>query len=144
VERRVRDPAIDLALLRNRVFVSTSLSVALAGAVFASLGGTAAGSMLVAQRAGQALAAAEVAALQATFLHSFHAALVVSAAVAALGIGTALVRGDEKRAPGRAKVSRLRATRGGVIMGGANQARARPRTPQARKPMAEFAHRDRF
>jgi EmrB/QacA subfamily drug resistance transporter len=77
--------------------VAQSLSVAIAGAVFTGLGGAAAGAALMARRAagGGAGAAAETAALQAQFLHAFHAAIVVCGALAALGVLTALVRGSD-------------------------------------------------
>jgi EmrB/QacA subfamily drug resistance transporter len=69
-----------------------SLSVALAGAIFASLGGATAGLLLVSHQASPA----QVAALQQTFTNGFHAAFLTSAAIAAIGILTSLVRGKEK------------------------------------------------
>ena len=77
--------------------VGQSVSVALAGAVFASLGGAAAGRQLVLLRDTQRHAGGglTVAALQHTFVDGFHGALVVCAALAALGILTSLVRGKE-------------------------------------------------
>ncbi|MBV9355977.1 MAG: MFS transporter [Chloroflexi bacterium] len=72
--------------------IGQSLSVALGGAVFASLGGAAAGATLATQRA--ALTPEEVTALQQTFTTGLHGALVVSAAVAACGVLAALVRGE--------------------------------------------------
>jgi len=69
-----------------------SLSVALAGAIFAGLGGSAAGQALTMHPA-----AHQVTALQQTFAHSFQVAFLVSAAIAAIGVFTSLVRGKEER-----------------------------------------------
>jgi len=85
-------------LLGTGRVVGQSLSVALAGAVFASLGGAVAGAQLLAGREGQPLSAEQIARLQGTFVGAFHAALLVCASLAAIGIFTALVRGSE---PGR-------------------------------------------
>jgi EmrB/QacA subfamily drug resistance transporter len=74
--------------------VGQSISVALAGAIFASLGGAAAGSILVTY--GQALTVAQVTALQQTFTNAFHTAFIVCASIAAIGVFTSLVRGKEK------------------------------------------------
>jgi hypothetical protein len=73
-----------------------ALSVAVAGAVFATMGGAAAGTALAA-RGVVAPAGGDAAqlALEGTFLHGFHAALAVCAAFAALGALAALVRGHE-------------------------------------------------
>jgi MFS family permease len=68
-----------------------ALSVAVAGAVFASLGGAAAGSALAAAAASDAGRTA----IEATFLRAFHAALTTCAGFAALGALAALVRGRE-------------------------------------------------
>jgi EmrB/QacA subfamily drug resistance transporter len=89
--------------MASGVFATTrvtgqALSVAIAGAVFASLGGAAAGTALAAQsvhgwpsgEAGQHVL--EV----ATFLRGFHAALGTCAAFAALGALVALLRGHER------------------------------------------------
>ncbi len=73
--------------------IGQSLSIAVAGAVFTSLGGAAAGTALAAGRA--TLSAGQVQALQQTFVRGIHAAFVVCAAVAAVGVVTALVRGAE-------------------------------------------------
>ncbi len=78
--------------------IGQSLSVALAGAVFAAFGASAAGNLLEAR--GSDLSAAQTHALQQTFIGGLHAAFVVCAAVAAVGILTALVRGDERPATG--------------------------------------------
>jgi EmrB/QacA subfamily drug resistance transporter len=74
-----------------------ALSVAVAGAVFGSLGGAAAGSTLLAQSArGAAASDAARLALEATFLRGFHAAFSACAAFAAIGALAALARGDER------------------------------------------------
>jgi hypothetical protein len=74
-----------------------ALSVGVAGAVFASLGGAAAGSTLIASRtAGTQVSAPETAALQTTFVHGFQVAFTVCAGFAAAGALTTLVRGREK------------------------------------------------
>jgi EmrB/QacA subfamily drug resistance transporter len=69
-----------------------SLSVALAGAIFTSLGGATAGSILATQ---QNLPPATISMLQDTFVTSFRAALLVCAGLALIGVFTALVRGNE-------------------------------------------------
>jgi EmrB/QacA subfamily drug resistance transporter len=83
--------------MASGVFATTritgqALSVAVAGAVFATLGGAAAGSALLAVGANDAARAA----MEATFLHAFHAALVTCSGFAALGAVAALVRGREQ------------------------------------------------
>ena len=70
------------------------MSVALTGTVFAALGGATAGTLLSSQQA-QSLPLTSISELQQTFVSSFHAALLVCAAFAALGIFTALARGNE-------------------------------------------------
>lgn len=79
-------------LLATGRVVGQSLSVALTGSVFAALGGAIAGASLTAQQKAQSLPIAEISALQNTFVSSFHAALLVCAAFAALGIFTVLAR----------------------------------------------------
>ncbi len=64
-----------------------SLSVAVAGAVFGVLGGARAGRIL----ASRTVEAARPA-LERTFLHAYHAAFYVCAAIAAIGVFTSLVR----------------------------------------------------
>ena len=92
-------------LLTTGRAVGQSLSVVVTGAMFAGLGGTAAGYALAGARAGE-LIGADVGALQQTFLAGFRGALMVSAAVAAIGVAAALVRGDERRPlPARAPAS---------------------------------------
>ncbi len=81
--------------------VGQSMSVALAGAVFASLGGAAAGAQLVALRAqipqvGIRTVLPEIIALQATFVSALRAAFLVCAAVALIGVATSLVRGRDR------------------------------------------------
>ena len=66
-------------------------SVAVAGAVFTSWGSAAAGSAVAAGRG--SLSGEQVQALQQTFVAGMHAAFVVCAAVAAIGVVTAVVRG---------------------------------------------------
>jgi len=68
------------------------VSVALAGALFTSLGGAFAGSMLAAQTH---VPVAQVSSLQQTFVSSFHATFLACAAIAAIGIVTSFVRGKE-------------------------------------------------
>lgn len=77
--------------------VGQSISVALAGAIFASLGGAVAGAVLAtASRSGpSALHPAAVASLQQTFVDAFHTTFVILACVAAVGVFTSLVRGSE-------------------------------------------------
>jgi len=74
--------------------VGQSLSVAVAGAVFASLGGAIAGASLISFRT--SLTDAQRTAAQSTFIDAFHTALLVCAAFAAIGVLTALVRGQEQ------------------------------------------------
>ncbi len=80
-------------LLATGRVIGQSMSVALTGSVFAALGGATAGTLLSSPQA-KSLASASVQALQQTFVNSFHTALLVCAAFAALGIFTALARGD--------------------------------------------------
>jgi len=67
-----------------------SLSVAVAGAVVATLGGAAAGRTLASDR--QTLSGAQRAALQHTFVTGLRAAFLVCAGLAALGVLATLVR----------------------------------------------------
>jgi len=83
-------------LLNTARTIGQSLSVALAGTVFTGLGGAAAGRALIG--AGTRIAtAADIETLQRRFLGGFEGALMVSAAIAAMGILAVLVRGDERR-----------------------------------------------
>lgn len=68
-----------------------SLSVAVAGAVFTSLGGAAAGNLIVMQTN-----SAQLSVLQHTFDFAFQATFIVCAAIAAVGIFASLVRGKEE------------------------------------------------
>jgi EmrB/QacA subfamily drug resistance transporter len=70
-----------------------SISVALAGAIFAGLGGAAAGGILASNHAH----GAQISALQQTFAHSFQVTFLVCAAIACVGVFTSLVRGKEER-----------------------------------------------
>jgi len=79
-------------LLATGRTVGQSLSVAMAGAVFAILGGAAAGAALT--DASHPLSAARVAALQQTFLSGFRGAFLICAACAVVGMLTSLVRGS--------------------------------------------------
>lgn len=81
-------------LLATGRVIGQSMSVALTGTVFAALGGAAAGTLLSSPQA-HALTPANMLAQQQIFVTSFHAALLVCAAFAALGIFTALARGSE-------------------------------------------------
>ena len=75
--------------------VGQSVSVALGGAVFATLGGAAAGHTLVMLRTHLLPSSpVPISTLQHTFTVAFHGALVVCAALAALGILTSLTRGQ--------------------------------------------------
>jgi EmrB/QacA subfamily drug resistance transporter len=77
--------------------VGQSLSVALAGAIFAGLGGAAAGRILASQQYGHpALPAAQLSVLQQTFSNGFHVAFITCAMIAAIGIFASLVRGKDK------------------------------------------------
>ena len=73
-----------------------SVSVALAGAIFAGAGAAMAGSELVAIQSGRRAGPVQIAVLQQTFVAGFHDAFVVCAAVAAIGVLTSLVRGSER------------------------------------------------
>jgi EmrB/QacA subfamily drug resistance transporter len=80
-------------LATGRVF-GQSLSVALAGAVFTTLGGAMAGALLASR---SHLSPARLNSLQQTFVHSFHVTFLVCAGIAAIGIVASLVRGKENR-----------------------------------------------
>jgi EmrB/QacA subfamily drug resistance transporter len=90
--------------MASGVFATTritgqAVSVAVAGAVFGSLGGAAAGIALLTHGAPiVAASGASRGALEATFLRAFHTALATCAAFAALGALAALMRGDERAA----------------------------------------------
>lgn len=78
-------------LLATGRVIGQSLSVALAGTVFAAFGGALAGNVLATQA--HYLTAGRFNLLQATFDNGFHAALLACAAFAAIGIFTAIARG---------------------------------------------------
>lgn len=80
-------------LLATGRVIGQSMSVALTGTVFAALGGATAGTLLSSRQI-HSLSSASVSGLQSMFVNSFHAALLVCAAFAALGIFTALARGN--------------------------------------------------
>src|SRR5881296_1924027 len=80
-------------LLATGRVLGQSLSVALAGAIFAGLGGAQAGRTLI--ETNHSLSEGEISAMQLTFLRGFHAALLVCSAIAAAGIFAALARGPE-------------------------------------------------
>jgi EmrB/QacA subfamily drug resistance transporter len=73
--------------------VGQSLSVAVAGAVFASLGAAQAGRILAAN---PHPSAPQLASLQSTFLSGFHGALLVCMCIASIGVVTSLVRGSQR------------------------------------------------
>lgn len=89
-----------------------SVSVALAGAIFASLGGSAAGVMLY-QNA-QHLSPTQVASLQNTFTTAFHTTFIVCASIAAVGVFTSLVRGQERRGNPQRQVTGNQVRQSGV------------------------------
>lgn len=74
--------------------VGQSISVALAGAIFTSLGGAVAGAILV--QSTRRMPLEKVVSLQNTFTSAFHATFIACAVIAAVGIFTSLVRGNEK------------------------------------------------
>ncbi len=71
-----------------------SVSVALAGAIFTSLGGALAGALLASGL--RPPNRAPILALQQTFTSAFHTTFIVCACIAALGVFTSLVRGKEE------------------------------------------------
>lgn len=75
--------------------IGQSLSVALAGTVFAAFGGAAAGNMLVTSMAHAS--PQTVVTLQNTFAHAFQITFLTCAAIAAIGVFASLVRGKEVR-----------------------------------------------
>ncbi len=81
-------------LLATGRVIGQSLSVALTGTVFAALGGATAGTQLLLSHT-HTSSSTNIGSLQSTFVNSFHAALLICALFAALGIFTALARGSE-------------------------------------------------
>jgi MFS family permease len=75
--------------------IGQSLSVALAGTLFVALGGASAGRALALARIHPDVAG-DVVALQQAFVRGFRGTLVVCAAIAAIGVFVALLRGDER------------------------------------------------
>jgi EmrB/QacA subfamily drug resistance transporter len=67
-----------------------SSSVALSGAIFTSLGGARAGALLIGAHAQDARA------LEGTFVHAFHTAMLVCMAIASVGVFTSLMRGEAR------------------------------------------------
>jgi EmrB/QacA subfamily drug resistance transporter len=84
-------------LLATARITGQALSVAVAGAVFLGLGGSAGAALLALRTSGTQLSGLAAERLQSTFLHGFHASLTVCAGFAALGALAALVRGEESR-----------------------------------------------
>ncbi len=72
--------------------IGQSLSVAIAGAIFAGLGGAAAGNLIVTHTN-----SVQLTTLQHTFDTAFRATFIACAAIAAIGIFASLVRGKEER-----------------------------------------------
>ena len=84
-------------LLATARITGQAVSVAVAGAVFLGLGGSAGAALLAHRATGGQLNGPPAERLESTFLHGFHAALTVCAAFAAVGALAALVRGREPR-----------------------------------------------
>jgi len=82
-------------LLATGRVLGQSLSVALAGAIFAGLGGAEAGRALIEARTNHSVVEGAISAMQLRFLTGFHMALLVCAGIAAAGIFAALIRGSE-------------------------------------------------
>lgn len=89
------------ALATSRT-VGQSISIALAEAIFASMGGTHAGHLLLSSHE---IVSATLHGAQRLFLQSLQAALLVSAAIALLGVIVALARGNEQ--PEASRLTRL-------------------------------------
>jgi EmrB/QacA subfamily drug resistance transporter len=73
--------------------IGQSISVALAGTIFAALGGAAAGLVLSTNQANTS--PEQLSSLQHTFTSSFQITFIVCACIAAIGVFTSLVRGKE-------------------------------------------------
>jgi hypothetical protein len=89
-----RAQGVASGILATGRVLGQSLSVALAGAVFAARGGAAAGAQLSARAP---LPPYELADLRRTFVGAMGTAFTVCAALSAVGVVTALVRGDVPR-----------------------------------------------
>jgi sugar phosphate permease len=85
-------------ILATARIAGQALSVAVAGAVFLGLSGTAGAALIASRGNGGHLGLPEAQLLESTFLHAFRAALTVCSGFAALGALAALVRGNESRA----------------------------------------------
>lgn len=83
-------------LLATGRVIGQSTSVALTGTIFTSFGAAAAGTLLTSPGV-RSFAPAHLSALQSTFVGGFHAALLVCALCAALGIFTAMARGTDAK-----------------------------------------------
>jgi EmrB/QacA subfamily drug resistance transporter len=90
---RPPEQGIASGVLATGRVIGQGLSVAVAGAVFTSWSGAAAGSALAAGRG--VLSAEQVQALQHTFVNALHAAFLVCAALAAIGVAAAIFRGSQ-------------------------------------------------
>jgi EmrB/QacA subfamily drug resistance transporter len=84
-------------LLATARISGQALSVAVAGAIFLGLGGSAGAALLTHRANGGYLSGPATDGLDSSFLHAFHAALAVCSAFAAAGALAALVRGGERR-----------------------------------------------
>jgi EmrB/QacA subfamily drug resistance transporter len=77
--------------------VGQSISVALAGAIFAAFGGATAGLILSSNQTSHSLSPEQVIQLQQSFINGFHAAFITCACIAAFGVLASLVRGKENK-----------------------------------------------
>jgi MFS family permease len=84
-------------LLATARITGQALSVAVAGAVFLGLGGSAGAALLAHRAGGGHLSDPAAEQLESTFLHAFQAALTACSAFAAVGALAALTRGRERR-----------------------------------------------
>ncbi len=89
-------------LLATGRVLGQSLSVALAGAIFAGLGGAEAGRALIEARTNHSVVEGAISAMQLRFHTGFHTALLVCAGIAAAGIFAAFIRGSETESAVRA------------------------------------------
>jgi EmrB/QacA subfamily drug resistance transporter len=91
-------------LLATSRIAGQALSVAVAGAVFLGLGGSAGAALLALKTNSGHLSGPVAKPLESAFLHGFHASLTVCSAFAALGALAALVRGKESRTEGERRI----------------------------------------
>jgi EmrB/QacA subfamily drug resistance transporter len=82
-------------ILATARITGQALSVAVSGAVFLGLGGSAGAALISSRANGGHVDPSAAQPLESTFLHGFHAALTVCSAFAAVGALAALVRGRE-------------------------------------------------